>query len=322
VLPAQTVFAVSTDGSRYFTVETSWGQSAYTMVGVVPGDYHVLSDGPIGLGGYDAGSVVSSDARTGAVLHFRAAYTKFVPCGLSISCPDHGLLIVHVAAGQTTSGIDPVDWYDDAGYYIRIPDQYAGHPRPGVIDRVSVGALAFGSERAAGAYLGDAWTVSRSVGSAAECPPNIACSWVTGVRDGQSAAYVELAAGSNGVIQSCAIYLIRSAAGWIQLGPPGQPTDACDTAGPPFPTVGRSGVITMPIDESGCVRVHISPSIGARVVACLAVGTRITLDDGPAYVVPTPPVPQTDAPYTLAYWWHIAGRGWVVDTYVVTYHYG
>src|SRR5262245_61145074 len=43
VRPAQTVYAVATDGSRFFTVETVFGQPTYTMLGVTPGDYWVLA---------------------------------------------------------------------------------------------------------------------------------------------------------------------------------------------------------------------------------------------------------------------------------------
>src|SRR5438034_7072553 len=39
ILPAQTVYAIATDGSRFFTVETVFGQRIYTMLGVAPGDY-------------------------------------------------------------------------------------------------------------------------------------------------------------------------------------------------------------------------------------------------------------------------------------------
>src|SRR5256885_8905594 len=42
-LPAQAVYAITTDGARFYRVETVSGQSHYTLVGVGPGDYFVLA---------------------------------------------------------------------------------------------------------------------------------------------------------------------------------------------------------------------------------------------------------------------------------------
>ena len=42
------------------------------------------------------------------------AYTQAVPCGLSVDCTDHTLIPVPIAAGQTTTGIDVGDWYEQS----------------------------------------------------------------------------------------------------------------------------------------------------------------------------------------------------------------
>jgi len=42
----------------------------------------------------------------------RAYYNEFVTCGLSINCTSHKPIVVVVVAGQTTSDIDPQDWYN------------------------------------------------------------------------------------------------------------------------------------------------------------------------------------------------------------------
>ena len=42
---------------------------------------------------------------------YKAYYSEFVKCGLSVNCPSHKPIEVKVRAGQTLTGIDPADWY-------------------------------------------------------------------------------------------------------------------------------------------------------------------------------------------------------------------
>jgi hypothetical protein len=56
--------------------------------------------------------------------------------------------------------------------------------------------------------------------------------------------------------------------------------------------------------------VRAAPAKTAKVVACLASGTDVRLDDGPVYVAAGIPAS------TLDVWWHIAGRGWMVHLYL------
>src|SRR5436309_1925235 len=74
VLPAQTIYAITTDGSRFYTAETAFGQRTYTMLGVAPGDYFVFSVAPTFLPGQ-----ASSSARSQSGYRFPAGYTKAVP---------------------------------------------------------------------------------------------------------------------------------------------------------------------------------------------------------------------------------------------------
>lgn len=303
-LHAQTVYAIAIDGSRFYTLETVFGQSAYTLLGVPSGDYFVFTT-PWDLPGD----------------RFQAGYTRAISCGLTVNCNDHSLISVHVAAGVTTSGIGPVDWYAPRDFYPLIP---SGVPpaRSGVPPYSSLGAPppTFQDAQQAAVYFAQASTRARSVQSSTACPFNIACVWITGKHDGQAAAYFTAQAGSNGSTQNCAIYLISTSSGWHVLG--GYYSLVCSLAGTPFPTVGGSGQIQVALGETGCVNVHSAPSLSAKVVACLPAGTAIALDDGPAYVPASNPLPQADLPWALDYWWHIAGRGWVVHLYVLTRHYG
>lgn len=65
-----------------------------------PGDYHVYAYLP-------------DPAKYGATFpkDYRAYYSEFVKCGMSIDCPSHAPIVVKVKSGETVSGIDPQDWY-------------------------------------------------------------------------------------------------------------------------------------------------------------------------------------------------------------------
>ena len=43
--------------------------------------------------------------------NYKAYYSEFVTCGLSIDCSSHDLILVEVKAGETISDVDPQDWY-------------------------------------------------------------------------------------------------------------------------------------------------------------------------------------------------------------------
>jgi hypothetical protein len=322
ILPAETVYALATDNSRFFTVETAFGQSTYTMLGVAAGDYFVLAVAPASY--YLPISAISAARGGGSVYRFPAGFTKSVQCGLSIGCDDHSLISIHVASGTTTSGVAPIDWYAPIGTFPIIPPSGAAPLRQGVPD-VPTGSLAGFFPDSVVTFelelMAASATTSRYVASKTDCPVNIACVWTVGRHDGSSAAYYTLQAGSNETTQTCAIYIISTSTGWEFLSGSASGV-VCSSNGEPFPSVGQSGQIQMALGEKGCVNVHSTPSLSAKVVACLPAGTAISVDDGPAYVPATPPLPQTDLPWALDYWWHIAGRGWVVHAYVLTRHYG
>jgi hypothetical protein len=67
---------------------------------VPPGDYQVYAYLP-------------DPAKYGAGYpkDYRAYYSEFVKCGMSVDCPSHAPITVKVTGGETVSGIDPMDWY-------------------------------------------------------------------------------------------------------------------------------------------------------------------------------------------------------------------
>jgi hypothetical protein len=67
---------------------------------VPPGDYHVFAQLP-------------DPAKYGADMakDYRAYYSEFVKCGMSVNCKSHAPIVVKVKSGETVRGIDPQDWY-------------------------------------------------------------------------------------------------------------------------------------------------------------------------------------------------------------------
>ena len=51
-------------------------------------------------------------AQTPELENYKAYYSEFVVCGLSVNCDSHEKIEVVVEAGKTTSNIDPQDWYN------------------------------------------------------------------------------------------------------------------------------------------------------------------------------------------------------------------
>ncbi|MFN0202420.1 MAG: hypothetical protein ACKVTZ_12915 [Bacteroidia bacterium] len=51
-------------------------------------------------------------AETEAAPDYRAYFTEFVTCGLSIDCPSHKKIIVVVSPNMKMNDINPADWYN------------------------------------------------------------------------------------------------------------------------------------------------------------------------------------------------------------------
>ena len=101
-LPALRIVAFQVGSSANYHVDTALGQASYQIDHVPPGTYHVVAYVLPG-GGFTSG--------------LAGGYTQMVPCGLKSGCNDHTLLDVVVAAGQVTSGVDPNDFYAEAGTF-------------------------------------------------------------------------------------------------------------------------------------------------------------------------------------------------------------
>jgi hypothetical protein len=97
------------------------------------------------------------------------------------------------------------------------------------------------------------------------------------------------------------VYVIHIQAGW-------QPLSQDCGRSTIFPAVGQSGPVQLGFNNPpACANVRTLPGPTGKVVACLPDGTQVRLDSGPAYA----PLATTNG-----LWWHIAGRGWMVDDFL------
>ena len=60
---------------------------------------------------YVFATIVNGDDPAEVYGGYKAYYSEFVKCGLSVDCPSHEPIKVTVRAGRTLTGIDPGDWY-------------------------------------------------------------------------------------------------------------------------------------------------------------------------------------------------------------------
>jgi len=90
-IPPLHVVAFNLDTNQHYYTTTTANQFNYQIDNLPPGNYHIVA--------YVQGE------------NFGGGYSHAVPCGLSVDCNDHSLIVVTVSSGQVTQGIDPGDWY-------------------------------------------------------------------------------------------------------------------------------------------------------------------------------------------------------------------
>jgi hypothetical protein len=106
--PSLYVAAYEQGTQNYQFIISNPGQNTFKIDGLKPGTYVVIAY-TVGGGGFPVG--------------FAGGYTKAVPCGLSVNCTDHTLITVTVQAGQTTTAVNPFDWYAPQGTFQAFPQQ-------------------------------------------------------------------------------------------------------------------------------------------------------------------------------------------------------
>jgi hypothetical protein len=298
------VFALSTDSTHFFFTETvsyrfpNLQTVPYRLI-VPPGDYLVMA-------------VFRANSVARGAVPFTAAYTKAVQCGLVFGCTDHSPVRVHVGPGDTVAGVDPTDVNGPAshtvvptlqGWGLNGGDPWHSNPQ---------WYLQTGADPKVIARTFLSWDADL-VHSPSTCDTNRACAWISDWRDGQRASYVVGSVGTNGLYRTCTTYAMADPSGIFY-----RIVDFnCRRVAEAFPVLGGTGQLAYSDKvepEPKCVNFHASPDLTSRVLTCLPINTGVTIDRGPVYTPQASPNPHDPS---LNYWWHVAGKGWVVHHYLV-----
>jgi len=85
------------DNFPFYYIEVPENTFSYTIENLPIGSYQVVA--------YPSGE------------DFGGGYSEFVLCGQTVECRDHSLITVQVSAGQTTTDVNPVDFYAPTGTF-------------------------------------------------------------------------------------------------------------------------------------------------------------------------------------------------------------
>lgn len=96
-IPEMKVYAQNLNTDITYSVATSTNQQQYQLE-VPAGSYYVYA--------------MLVDAGETSFESYRAYYSEFVTCGMSVDCDSHDPITVTVASSETKTGIDPIDWYN------------------------------------------------------------------------------------------------------------------------------------------------------------------------------------------------------------------
>jgi hypothetical protein len=96
-IPPLQIVAFNLGNQQFYYIEVPENTFTYAIDNLPAGSYTVVA--------YPSGE------------NFGGGYSEFVPCGQTADCTDHSLITVQVSAGQTTTGVNPVDFYAPAGAF-------------------------------------------------------------------------------------------------------------------------------------------------------------------------------------------------------------
>jgi hypothetical protein len=100
-IPAMTVYLKNKKTDKIYSLELQENQKAFKFKKIPEGNYIAFA--------YTI-QEVSTDLNNKTSIA-SGGYTHAVPCGLTVDCKDHSLLIFKVQNGKTTKNIQICDWF-------------------------------------------------------------------------------------------------------------------------------------------------------------------------------------------------------------------
>ena len=100
-VPAMNVYVREVESSKAYKTTTAEGATTFRIAGLPPGGYIAFAYTVEKLATDPSGNANSEGG----------AYTQAVPCGLSVKCEDHSLILFKVGPGEKKEIVRICDWY-------------------------------------------------------------------------------------------------------------------------------------------------------------------------------------------------------------------
>ena len=100
-IPPMTLYLKNQDSQKIYRQITKQNQRNFSFKEIPAGKYVAFA--------YTLDETLMDDRDNSSKAS--GGYTQFVPCGLSVECEDHSLIIINVKNGSATTGIQICDWY-------------------------------------------------------------------------------------------------------------------------------------------------------------------------------------------------------------------
>jgi hypothetical protein len=100
-IPAMNVYLKNKETSKIYSLDIKENQKPFKFKKIPAGNYIAFA--------YTV-QEISTDANNKSAIA-NGGYTHAVPCGLTVECKDHSLLVFKVVNGKTTKNIEICDWF-------------------------------------------------------------------------------------------------------------------------------------------------------------------------------------------------------------------
>ena len=100
-IPAMNVYLKNKETSKIYSLDVNENQKPFKFKKIPAGNYIAFA--------YTV-QEISTDANNKSAIA-NGGYTHAVPCGLTVECKDHSLLVFKVQNGKTTKNIEICDWF-------------------------------------------------------------------------------------------------------------------------------------------------------------------------------------------------------------------
>jgi len=100
-IPAMNIYLKNKETNKIYSLDIKENQKPFKFKKVPAGNYIAFA--------YTVQEISTDDNNKTSIAN--GGYTHAVPCGLTVDCKDHSLLVFKVENGKTTKNIQICDWF-------------------------------------------------------------------------------------------------------------------------------------------------------------------------------------------------------------------